>query len=472
MGPATERPPVRRSWPRRALNRLEVDRAVFYAVAGRAWQLLAGPVSMVLIAFTFTAEVQGYYYTFASLLALQSFVELGLHVVLINLASHEWARLDLRQSVPSGDAVALARLGNLARQAVRWYGLAAVIFMIGAGAFGAFFFSRSGDASVSWRLPWFAAVVLSGLSLWFLPRIALLEGCNQVVTVNRMRVVQGVTATLAVWAAILAGAQLWAVVVMLGVKLGWEAWLVLFHYRPFFLALAEAASGPHMDWRLEVWPLQWRMSVQAVFGYFGYSLLTPVMMWYHDAATAGRMGMTWTVLTSLQAAALAWVQTRTPRFGMMASLRQFAELDRIFLRLTTLSLGIVALAVTAFWVAVVWLNALADYYAEALPVRASQVVSRLADRLLPPLPTALLALTIILLHVPHCQSIYIRAHKVDPFLWLSSTTSVLIGLLVWQLGSRFGPTGATAGYLGVTILATVPGYTVLWLRCRRELHYD
>ena len=60
-----------RWWPRRFLNRLEMDRAVFYAVLARAWQLMAGPVTMVLIAWNFSPAVQGYYYTFWSMIALQ-----------------------------------------------------------------------------------------------------------------------------------------------------------------------------------------------------------------------------------------------------------------------------------------------------------------------------------------------------------------------------------------------------------------
>jgi len=126
---------------RRWLNRLEMDRAVFYSVSGRAWQFVAGPVTILLIAFYFTPELQGYFYTFASLLALQTFVELGLQVVIINVSSHEWARLSLDdRGHLTGDPRALSRLVSLGRKVAVWYGAASLVFVVGVGVAGVAFF--------------------------------------------------------------------------------------------------------------------------------------------------------------------------------------------------------------------------------------------------------------------------------------------------------------------------------------------
>ena len=58
------------------LKRWDVDRAVFYAVAARAWQFPAGLVTVLLIAEFFTPAVQGYYYTAKQLMGLV-FIFLG-----------------------------------------------------------------------------------------------------------------------------------------------------------------------------------------------------------------------------------------------------------------------------------------------------------------------------------------------------------------------------------------------------------
>ena len=65
---------------RRVLERLEVDRAVAYALSLRAWQLVGGTVSVLLMSVYFSQETQGYYYTLNSLMTLQCFFDLGLGV--------------------------------------------------------------------------------------------------------------------------------------------------------------------------------------------------------------------------------------------------------------------------------------------------------------------------------------------------------------------------------------------------------
>src|SRR5262249_924334 len=129
---------------RRFLRIAAVDRSVLLALLGRSWQILAGPITLLLIAQFFTPEEQGFYYTFASLLALQSFIELGFSVVIINVASHEWAHLSLSEDGGIvGEPHALSRLISLGRFAFKWYAFGSLIFMIGVGSAGFIFLSRS-----------------------------------------------------------------------------------------------------------------------------------------------------------------------------------------------------------------------------------------------------------------------------------------------------------------------------------------
>ena len=87
--------------------RLGIDQAVFYALLARGWRVVGGVISLLLIAKFLTPEIQGYYYTFQSLIALQVFVELGLVVVVVSVTSHEWAKLQLdEEGGIAGDPVA------------------------------------------------------------------------------------------------------------------------------------------------------------------------------------------------------------------------------------------------------------------------------------------------------------------------------------------------------------------------------
>jgi len=243
------------------------------------------------------------------------------------------------------------------------------------------------------------------------------------------------------------------------VKLVWDVYVVAVHYRCFWISLRSKQVEAQMQWRTDVWPLQWRIGVQSVFHYFAMHLFTPVMFHYHTAALAGRMGMTWTVLTALQAGAFAWVQTRRPLFGMLIARKDYRELDRVFFRLTTISFCVMVAAGGALTAAVFFLN--------AVPLPLAQ---QFADRMLPPLPTLIFTLAVILSHITSCMGVYIRAHKRDPLLLMGTLSSALTGLGVWYFGSRFGALAAAEVFLAVAGLVSLPWTSWIWLHARREWH--
>lgn len=439
----------------RVLRRAEVDRAVFFGGLTSVWQLGSASVTMVMIARYLSAETQGFYYTFASLLALQTYVELGLSVVVLNRASHEWAHLRVDEAGRiAGDAAALSRLVSLGRFAVSWYAAASALFVIGAGIAGHLFFSRE-QAAVAWRGPWWGLVVLTGLLLWALPLNSLLEGCNQVATVQKFRLSQAVLRTTALWAALALDSGLWALVAATVVSVMRDAYLVGVQYRGFFEPFLSPPRGPRIGWKTEIWPMQWRLAVSGMASYFLFQAFTPVMFQYWGATVAGQMGMTMAMVFVIQGVASVWLQARVPRFGMLIAHRDYAGLDRLWWRTTWAAVGTTALAAAGAWLLVWGLNAFE---------------TTLAQRLLPPASAGLLLLGAVFMAAGYCQTAYLRAHRQEPIFMLSVVTSLLMGGLVWLLGSSFGPIGAAAAYLIVVAGISMPWETVIWLRCRAKWH--
>jgi len=448
------------------LNRMEVDQAVFYAIAARIWQFVAGPVTMLMIAFYFTAEVQGYFYTFASLLALQSFFDLGLSTVIIYVASHEWSGLKLSDTGEiDGDETSIARLTNMVQWISKFYRIASILFIVFVGLAGLYFFSQKPSVGVEWQSPWFLLVLLTGFSLWALSQIAVLEGCNQIATVNRYRVVQAITGNLVVWACIYFGAELWTAVAIAAVKLFWEFYLIYGRFRRFFQSLRSKAKTSSLSWKEEIWPLQWRAAVQGVLMYFSFSLFTPVMFHYHGPESAGQMGMTWTILAALQAIAIAWVQTRTPQFGMLIAKSDYNELDRVFFRVMKVSVSVILIGAVVIGAGVLFLNLPNLIDAETMknfPEIVSKIMSRLSERMLAPLPTAFFLIAIVLQHIARCRGIYVRAHKKDPFLPVSVAFHISTGLAVWLAGWQYGALGAAAAFLITVGFVFLPYHSVIW----------
>lgn len=470
-----------------------VRQAVYFALLTRLWQFIAGPITLVLIARFFSPETQGYFYTFASLMGLQILFEMGLHTVIINMASHEWARLSWRpgQGV-EGDEIARTRLASLARQATFWYGWASVGFGIVIGLGGSVFLNNGPLASPQWLPHWLLLVLLSSLQLWTMPLISVLEGCNQVTAVHRMRVVQAVFGNLVVWGVICLGGGLWAAVGSAVVKLSCELYLLLGPYHRFFrslhfpirvvpstsmsldgeqepsivlsptsvgLAPASEEVSTKIDWWREVWPLQWSVAWHSVLQYLAYFLFPPLMFHFHGATCAGQMGMTWTVLTTLQYAAFSWVQTRTPLFGMLIAERKFTVLDRVFFRVAGVSLGVLGAGCMGVTVGVLWLS-WQDY----------EWSVALCERVLSPAATAWFAASIFLIGTFQCLVSYTLAHKRNPLLVVSVSGNVLVLLVAGLAGALYGPVGAGFGLFVILAVWTLPGAIWIWARKRREWH--
>ena len=441
---------------RRILRWAEVDRAVMYGVLATVRSMIAGPVTAVLIAFYFSPVLQGYYYTFSSLLALQILVDLGLGYVIIQFASHEWASLDLDGTGRIvGSPKALARLVSLGRVTFRWYAIAGGVLAVGLGLGGSLFFSQNSDRGIAWAAPWFALCVLTGINLCLTPVWSLLEGCNQVSQVNAYRLVQGVGNSLVIWSAIALGAGLWTAVIAAAVNLVWSGIFLRLRYAEFFRPFFSPYVVPGISWRLEIWPLQWKIALSWAGGCVAFYLFTPILFHYHGAVVAGQMGMTWSVVSVLSAMSSAWILTRAPRFGMLTARRAYADLDRIFLRVTMASLSVASCGAVLIWGGVYLL------YASHHP---------LSLRILPPLPAGLFLAAIVLMQISVSQGAYLRAHKQEPFVGLWVFSGILISLSTWLLGRRFGAIGMAAGFLGVIALLVIPVGTIIWWRCRAAWH--
>lgn len=509
----------------RSARAVGMDRAIGYAVLSKLWQLATGPVTQLLIVFFFSEATQGYYQAFAYLIGMQIFIELGLHVVIINLCSHEWALLRYDGERVSGDAIALARLGSVYTLCQRWYRVAAAVFVLGAGVAGAFFLADAtslhertelASESVSWFAPWLALVVVTGLQLPLLPVAAMLEGCDQLRTINRIRFWQAVVGTMVVWSCVSVGCGLWTLAASACVRLVGEWWLTRVEYGAFTRSLQSesrvvpfalpspsramgdvtamssggqgqgqgeradadrisdlrfqisdleaenpiaAAPGIGIDWRTEVLPLQWRIAVQGVLLWFVNAVPGLVVFRWHGDGPTARLGMTWTILTALQAASLAWIETRRPQFGALIAERRFAELDALFFRMTKLSVGLMTLSGCGFAV-FVW----------SIGMRSEWVFERIAGRLLPITPTLQFVAALALLQFALCANFYVRAHKRDPFLVASIVSSVVIASLEIWWGREFGPAGVARGYLLGVACVQVPLWLGIWWKCRREWH--
>lgn len=442
-------------WSKGLLRRAQVTRAAAYGIMGASWGFVAGPVTAVLIASFFTPEVQGYYYTFSSVLAMQILLELGLSDIVKYFAAHEWAKLSLDpQGWIVGDADALSRLVSLGRASFRWYFMCGVIAAFVVGTAGYVFFSRSPDVGITWVAPWFALSVLSGVSMVLIPVWSLLEGCNQVSQVYFFRMIGAIIRNLFIWAAMVLGFRLWTAAAGTAAILVWSGGFLFWRYRRFLRPFFSQPTGPRVNWRGEIWQVQWRTALSYLNTFFISYLFIPILFHFHGSVVAGQFGMTWSIAAVLGGVAVMLSTPRGPQFAMMIARREYKALDQLLYRIIAAALGVLLLGGLVAWLLVYALNVLNHPF---------------AARLLPPLATALLLFGIMAAIALHPTSVYLRAHKKEPYVVISFTQGVLISLSSLVLGSQFGAVGVAVAYLG-TNLILLPWQLAIFYRCRREWH--
>jgi O-antigen/teichoic acid export membrane protein len=418
-----------RHWIRRVLG---LDRAVGFTVLARFWSSAAGLVTVALIARFLSPAEQGYYYTFGSLVALQIVFELGFSYVILQMASHERAELSISSDYEiSGDPIAHARLASVIQKSVRWYSVAALVMAVALLPLGFYFFFTHQHAgqTVSWQLPWCFAALMAALNFQIDPFLSFLEGCGYVPEVARLRFMQSATGSLLAWIVLVNHHGLFAPSMMLfGMATTSIMWLS--GKRKLLVGLLRYNAGRHkIRWNQEVWPFQWRIAVSWLSGYFLFWIFNPVLFAFRGPVEAGKMGMSLSLANAIQAIAVSWVSTKSAPFGTLIARKEYRQLDQTFFQALAQSFAVSLAGALTAWLGCIYLNL--QHFS-------------FAQRLLAPLPLAILLLYMIVNVVISAEAYYLRAHKQEVFFVNSLVGAVAVTICTFIFGRRYGAQGIVA----------------------------
>jgi O-antigen/teichoic acid export membrane protein len=415
-----------RQWIRQVLG---LDRAVGFTVLARFWSSTAGLVTVALIARFLSPAEQGYYYTFGSLVAVQIIFELGFSFVILQMASHERARLSISLDCEvTGDSAAHARLASVIQKSVRWYSIAALLMAATVVPVGFYFFSthQHPGQNVAWRLPWCLDALMAVLNFQLDPLLSFLEGCGYVPQIARLRFSQSVTGSLLAWLALASHHGLFAPAMMLcGTAVASIIWLL--GKRRLLSGLLRFPTGTNrIRWMHEVWPFQWRIAVSWFCGYFVFFLFNPVLFAFRGPVEAGQMGMSLSLANAIQNIAVAWVSTKSAPFGTLIARRQYRQLDRTFSQALWQCTAVALAGALTAWLACVYLKIEHIGFAQ---------------RLLGPGLIAMLLISMLSNVLVFAQSYYLRSHKQEVFLVNSIVGALSVAACTLVFGRYYGAKG-------------------------------
>lgn len=313
------------------LSMIGIDLHIASTLLLRSWSILAGGIMVLVIPATLSMEQQGYYFTFASLMGLQIFFELGLNQVITQITSNEMALRE--QSAPEIAVRHHERIRSTLFKVRRWYRIAAVLFFVVTVLAGITLFRHDEDVPIlHWLGPWIGLVCFTAINLYYSPMLAVNEGCGHVGQVARLRLTQSVIGFLMTWVCLFFGVGLWAIPINALVAGIWTGrWL---HQESNVLKMFgdfHRVSSTHaIDWRREVFPFQWRIAVSWMSGYLMYQLFTPLVFVHIGSVTAGRLGLTIAIFTAVQSLGVSWFNARIPAMTRLIAQKKRIELNKLF----------------------------------------------------------------------------------------------------------------------------------------------
>lgn len=435
---------------------LQFDASLRYALGTRLWQALGSCFTLWLILHNTQAEEQGVFYTFTSLANLQMFFELGLSFVILQTTSHFFKDLKWGScGTVFGSQMDLGILWAFSQKAVRIYIMLSLSFFLLMIPLGLWFFHDTSTSAISINsihISWVLLVLGMSTNLLCSPLLAILEGSGKVAEVYRLRLRQLIIANILAWSVSYCTNVLFIIVVNTWITAAVTTfWLVKTH-RQFLLSVVRAVFKPQpFSWRKEIWPMQWRIAMSWVSGYFLTQLFTPLLFHYQGAIVSGQMGICLLLANMLGLFSITWVTIRSPKMGELAAQADRKNLDRVFFIAFWQSVVIFILG------AVTMLGLAAFFKGQAILMR-----------FLPWSQMAVLLLAFFFVHIIGVLSLYLRAHRIELFASVSVIGAGLITLCAWFGAVHYGSLGVAWSILIVNACYGFPSALWLWVKFKRK----
>lgn len=436
-----------------------IDGAIAYTILTRLIQAGGGVFTLLLIAKYLTQVEQGYYYTFGSILAIQVFFELGLSNIITQFVAHETASIVWHdRSRFSGSVESCSRIASLLHFTFKWFAVISILLFLGLILAGYIFFDKYGENNniVNWKIPWVILSINTSLSLMLSPILAFIEGLGRVKEVAKVRFLQQIVQLLFILLFFLLGFKLFSsplAAILSFVIIPF--WILIGDKKKLLVFIWNKIDVFKVNYRLEIFPFQWKIALSWISGYFIFQLFNPVLFAIEGPIVAGQMGMTLTVLTGVLSISMSWINTKIPLFSSLIAKRHFDDLDIIFNKTLIQACIINALG-------------LITLISVVLAMRYFHI--DLANRFLSPFYLSLLCISTFVNQIVSGFAIYLRCHKKEPFLLVSIVMGLLSALSTILFGKYYGVDGIVIGYSFLTVFVSLIWGTMIFIKKRKIWH--
>ncbi|AIR06916.1 MULTISPECIES: hypothetical protein [Cedecea] len=438
---------------KKIVQKLGVDFDIGNTLLLRLWSTVSGALLVLIIPFFLSTPEQGYYFTFASLIGMQIFFELGFNFVITQMISHEMVNVKVTDGKLDGRRNSVDRIYSLIAMLVKWYAVISILFFVTVYYIGIHFFNTHGSLHQSdWVYAWFGIVFCSSLNIFASPFLSVLEGMGFVGRVARLRLYQSIAGYLSLAVllsfhfklnaipAVSGMAALFSLIYIFKIKFS-----VLFS--PVYKAdKIDVKNKVSISWRHEIFPFQWRIAISWISGYFIFQLFNPLVFSNQGAAEAGKLGLLLTIFSTILTLSMSWVNAKIPSMSRLISCGNRVELNILFKKIFICSLAFNILLSFMF----------------VVTLKVMMIMGMpLADRVSGVNTVVLIAIINIINHIIFCLASYMRAHKEEPLLFNSVITGVLVAIFAYFM-SKYSVFLMISSYLAILITVTLPWVLILF----------
>lgn len=426
-----------------------IDYHVGVTLLLRLWTIAAGGILIILIPLYLTAPEQGYFFTFASLIAMQVFFELGFNYVVVQLIGHEMAHVTINNNRLEGDNNSISRIYSLISLLKKWYAIISLIFFVIVFFAGFYFFKHNGNLMLyDWLPGWTLLVFFSSVNLFISPFLAVLEGLGLVGQVATIRLIQSIVGYTALSILFICKLGLISIPAVTGTAALFSTVLVLRKYGKLLFRpeLNNLLSSEKISWYKEIFPFQWKIALSWLSGYFIFQLFNPMLFAHQGSIEAGRVGLTLATFSAMLSLSMSWVTAKSPTMARLIAENKKSELNTLFISLMKKS-AILNLLVSILFLILVFL----------LKKFNIDIVNRIAS-------FDILVLLFVISTANHAifsMAVYMRCHKEEPMIWNSLLTG-LIALPLIYIFSKISSFATIAIYGVIIIVISLPWCYILF----------
>jgi hypothetical protein len=206
-----------------------------------------------------------------------------------------------------------------------------------------------------------------------------------------------------------------------------------------------------INWKKDIFPMQWRMAVSWISGYFIYNLFVPLTFATQGAVEAGRLGIALAIFNSISTLGLSLVNAKFPLMGKLIASDNRASLNHLYHSVSRKSLVINVILCSGFVFSVWCLGSI-----------LSSITDRIADLKI----LIILSIAVTLNTYISSMALYMRAHKQEPMLLVSIVMGVLVSIGAYY-GIKISVFAMLSAYVTLIAAVSFPWTLYLWAGYRK-----